>query len=166
MFVSKKQIAMALIMFNDDHAGKYPWQGSMTNGLASTYFQTLSVYLGNQPNPMICFSDKTRHAAPNFSGLQNENISYFLNLDAATNAAGILTGDRHLEVNGNIVNSGQLACSTNSILSWAGGFHLDVHGRPIGGLSFADGHAQFVGADGLNLLFRSQSRAMSRLCVP
>jgi type II secretory pathway pseudopilin PulG len=163
---NQKQIAMALIMFNDDHAGKYPWQDSVTNGLASTYFQTLSAYLGNQPNPLICFSDKTRHAAVNFSGLQNENISYFLNLDATTNAADILTGDRHLEVNGNDANSGRLACSTNSILSWASGFHLDAHGRPIGALSFVDGHAQFVGADGLNLLFRNQSRAMSRLCVP
>jgi prepilin-type N-terminal cleavage/methylation domain-containing protein len=173
---NQKQIAIGLIMFKNDHAGKYPWQDSVTNGgsfefisggQAFPHFRALSEYVGKQTGVLVCLFDHDRKAATNFSALGNENISYFINLDAVTdNSDSILTGDRHLEVNGNTVKSGLVAYSTNSILSWASGFHLDAHGRPIGGLSFADGHTRFVGADGLNLLFRNQSRAVSRLCIP
>ncbi len=173
--VNQRQIAIGLIMFKDDHAGKYPWQDSVTNGgslefitngLVFPHFQVLSAYLGNQTSVLVCPSDRVRHAATNFSGLKNENISYFVNLDATTNSASILTGDRHLENHGKPVSSGLFAYSTNMALSWTRGFHRNAHNKPMGGLSFADSHAQLVEADGLNSFLQEQASVTNRLVIP
>ena len=172
---NQKSIALSLIMFKDDHAGKYPWQDSATNGgsleftsnsLVFPHFQALSEYLGKQTSVLVCPSDRARHAATNFSGLRNENISYFLNLDATTNSASIWTGDRHLENYGKPVSSGLFAYSTNMTLSWTRGFHRNAHNKPMGGLSFADGHAQLVEANGLNSFLQKQASVTNRLVIP
>jgi len=65
---NQKQIAIALIMFQVDHNGKYLWQTSTTNngsleltpnGLVSDQFSTLAPYLGKQPQVLICPTDKS-----------------------------------------------------------------------------------------------------------
>jgi hypothetical protein len=88
-----------------------------------------------------------------------------LNLDATSNAASILTGDRHLEINDKTINSGLFIYTTNQLLNWAEGFHIN-HGKPWGGFSFADGHAQFVRAEELNLFLQRQPLATNRFCFP
>jgi competence protein ComGC len=59
---NQKRIAIALIMFQDDHNGKYPRQVSTTNngsfeltsnGLATDQFLTIAAYLGNRPQ-VLC----------------------------------------------------------------------------------------------------------------
>jgi hypothetical protein len=171
---NQHQIAFGFIMFADDHAGKFPAQVSITNGgsfefaatgPASAHFQALAPYLGKQPNLLICLSDKNRHTATNISELKNENISYFLNLNALTNAASILTGDRHLEITGKAINSGVFLQTTNLQLTWSDGFHGD-HNKPWGYFSFGDGHAQFISAPELNSFLQSQPFTTNRFCFP
>jgi prepilin-type N-terminal cleavage/methylation domain-containing protein len=171
---NQHQIAIGLIIFEDDHAGKFPAQVSMTNGgsfeivsngSASAQFQTFSSYLGNRPNLLICLTDKARHAATNFSKLKNENVSYFLNSDALTNSASVLTGDRHLEIDGKPINSGIFLQITNMQMNWADGFHIN-HGKPWGGFSFADGHAQFIRAEELNSTLQRQPLATNLFSFP
>jgi len=171
---NQHQIAISFIMFADDHSGKFPAQVSITNGgsfeiaasgSVSAHFQALAPYLGKDPNILICLSDKTRHAATNFSELKNENVSYFLNLDATTTPASILTGDRHLEIDGKPITSGVFFQTTNLQLNWSDGFH-GIHGKPWGYFSFGDGHAQLVRAQELNSFLQSQPFTTNQFCFP
>ncbi len=171
---NQHQIAASFSMFADDNAGKFPMQVSITNGgssefdasgPASAHFQALAPHLGKDPNLLICWSDKTRHAATNFSELKNENVSYFLNLDATRNPNSILTGDRHLEITGKQLDSGVFLQTTNLQLNWSDGFH-GHRGKPWGIFSFSDGHAQFIRAEELNLFLQRQPFATNRFCFP
>ena len=171
---NQRQIALGIILFTYNHGGKFPAQVSITNGgsfefaatgPASAHFQALAPYLGRQPYFLICLSDTNRHAATNFSELKNVNVSYFLNLDAATNPASILTGDRHLDIDGKPINSGVFPQSANLELKWSGGFHGD-HSKGWGYFSFADGHAVYIGAEELNLILQKQPLATNRFCFP
>lgn len=172
---NQKQIALGLIMFNDDHAGKYPWQISSTNGgsfesvsnnQAFPHFRALSEYFGKQATIFVCPTDNARHIATNYSQILDENISYFLNLKATTNSRTIFGGERHLEVNGKAINSGLFVYSTNLVLNWTHELHGKIQNGPIGGLSFADGHVQFTRIADLNSSFRNQRLATNHIVVP
>ena len=108
--------------------------------------------------------DKTR-TPTNVMALANNNISYFLNLDASTNGNSILTGDRYLEIAGKLINSGVFLQTTNLQLHWSDGFHHN-HSKPWGGFSFADGHAAFITEIALNSYLQGQPRATNRFCIP
>jgi prepilin-type N-terminal cleavage/methylation domain-containing protein/prepilin-type processing-associated H-X9-DG protein len=171
---NQRQIAIALMMFQGDYAGQYPWQVSTTNngslelvanGLASDQFSTLAAYLGKQPHTLICPADKARQAATNFSTLTNTNISYFLNLDAATNMNSILTGERNLEFNWKPINPGIFSQTTNTMLKWIAGFH-GGQDKPYGIISFADGHVQVIQQNYLNRTLQNQPFATNRFCFP
>ena len=101
----------------------------------------------------------------NVLALANNNISYFLNLDASTNGNSILTGDRFLEIAGKPINSGVFLQKSNLKLQWSDGYHLG-YGKPLGYFSFADGHAQSVRQKDLNLILRKQPLATNRFCIP
>jgi prepilin-type N-terminal cleavage/methylation domain-containing protein len=171
---NQRQIAIALMLFQSDHAGQYPWQDSttnngslelVTNGLASDQYSTIAVYLGKQPRTLICPADKARQAATNFSTLVNTNISYFLNLDAITNMNSILTGERNLEFAWRQINPGVFTQTTNTMLKWIAGFH-GAQAKPYGVISFADGHVQVIQQNYLNQTLQNQPFATNRFCFP
>jgi len=171
---NQRQIAIALMMFQGDYGGQYPWQVStnnngsfelVANGLASDQYLTLAAYLGKQPQTLICPADKARKAATNFSTLTNTNISYFLNLDAVANLNSILTGDRNLEYNWKPINPGIFVQTTNITLKWVAGFH-GTQDKPYGVISFADGHVQMIRQDNLNRTLQNQPLATNRFCFP
>ena len=175
---NQKQIAIGLIMFNDDHAGNYPWQVTATNGgsmesvssnQAFPHFRALSGYFGNRKTIFVCPTDDSRYAATNHSQIIDKNISYFLNLDATRNSRVIFGGDRHLEANNKAVNSGLFVYSTNLVLNWTRELHGKVQNGPIGGLgglAFADGHVQFTRIKDLNSFFRNQPFVTNHIIVP
>ena len=171
---NQKQIALGLIMFQGDHAGKYPWQDSVTNGGTMETalnnhvfpnFNALSAYTGKQPRIFVCPKDKAKHEATNYAQLSDDNISYFFNMDAVTNSSSILTGERTLETNGKPINSGVFTYTSSMILKWADGFHLS-NKKPWGGFSFADGHVQFIRQADLNSILQKQPLVTNRLCIP
>jgi prepilin-type N-terminal cleavage/methylation domain-containing protein len=172
---NQKQIALGFVMFEGDNEEKFPWQLSITNGGAmerrldghpSGQFLAVWPYINNF-SVFICPADTAKHAAVNTNTISDQNISYFLNVDATTSnpSATILSGDRYLEIQGKPINPGLFTCSTNVILNWAKGFHQNYSNKePCGILSFADGHAQFVGSH--DLLLQNQSFATNRLSIP
>ena len=171
---NQRQIAIALTMFQGDHGGQYPWQVSLTNngsleltsnGLASDQFSILATYLGKQPQVFRCPVDKARQTASNFSTLTNTNISYFLNLDATSNSASILIGDRNLEANYKAVNSGVFLYTTNLLMNWTRELHGN-NNQTRGVLSFADGHTEFVQGKRLNSIFNGQQVQTNRIVIP
>jgi hypothetical protein len=168
------QIALGFIMFAEDHAGKSPAEISITDGglletiptgVVSAHFKVLSPYLGKQLGVLICPADQGRQVATNFSELKNQNVSYFSNLDANSNSASILTGDRHLMANGKEINPGVFNYTTSALLNWVHGFHMSQN-KPSGAFSFGDGHAQFVRDNQLNPSLGNQPRATNRFCFP
>lgn len=186
----QKEVALDLCLFSSDHAGKYPWQvkaadgGSMefvSSNQVFPHFRTLSDYMHKDARFFVCPTDQARHVATNTSHLLDENISYFLNLDAVANngsKTSVLIGDRHLEANENAVRHGSFVYSRNTVLDWTPELHTKqnrgwieefLFPKPImpqGVVSFADGHAEIVRTDRLNAVFKKQPVATSRLIVP
>jgi prepilin-type N-terminal cleavage/methylation domain-containing protein len=173
---NQRQVAMGLVIFTDDHAGKYPWQVSEANGgsmelaagnQAYPHYRAVSNYFSGQTRLLVCPTDNARKPATNFSQLTDSNISYFLSLDAGTNAGSILGGDRHLEAGGKNVGPGSFIYSTNLFLNWTHELHGKIQNGPLGVLIFADGHGQVVRNKDLNPLFQSQPLAdTERLIIP
>jgi prepilin-type N-terminal cleavage/methylation domain-containing protein len=164
-----KQIEIGFIMCIQDNYGKIPIQTSVTNDGTMEYlernqtfphYQKIALYIRN-PSLLVCPDDKERHAAENFEHLTDTNISYFLNADVTTKSASIMSGDRHLQANGNPVRHGTFTVTSNLDLSWTSQMHS---GRGV--LGFADGRAQLFRATDLNLLFQRQGLATSRLSIP
>lgn len=178
---NQKQIALALIMYADDYNGRFPWEVSSTNGgsmelissgRVSPHFKILSAYYKQLPYKLVCPADKSRIAVTNASELTDQNISYFLNMDAPhTNNPSVtfLTGDRNLwadpstlfNEHGFAVGPGLFVLHTNYNMSWT----QEIHVRG-GNLAFADGHVQFVRTNDLNLFVRQLPFATNRLCIP
>ena len=184
---NQRQTAIGLILFQNDYDWKYPWQVSVTNigslnnpaqhtvggsmesvgnNRVFPHFRVLEPYLGKQARLLICPSDKTKHLATNYSQILDENISYFLNLDAATNSSSILIGDRNLEANYKAVSPGLFVYSTNLILNWTHELHGENQNTTRGVLCFADGHTEYIQQKSLNPIFQKQAAVTNRLVIP
>ena len=171
---NQKQIALGLIMYEDDHRGQFPWRGLNTNGVvgkfirdgqAASQFKPLSNYL-NYANVLICPSDHAKRMATNFAAMTDANASYFVNFDFETNlSTAILTGDRHLISNGRPVPPGLFTYSNGFAMNWSGELHGNVK-MPYGNLSFADGHAQGVRGTDLTSIFERQGSPPNLLAIP
>ena len=166
---NQRQIGLGLILFQTDHDSRFPWQTPATNGgtmdfisigQASPHYQVLSAFLGNRTDRLLCPVDKARRKAEDYSQLRDQNISYFVNLDASTNqpVQTILVGDRYLMADGRAVTPGLFVLTPNREMTWAPGFH-----RQGGTLAFADGHAEFVRDNHLSSVTRNQALATNRL---
>ena len=147
-----QQLGLGFNTFANDHGGKFPMAVS-TNDSGSMefvqdgfnagevfytsyhHFQTLSSEL-RTPKILICPAD-TRTPAENFPNLQNENISYFVCVDAEpTKTASILAGDRNLATN-SMENPTILQMNPGSWLRWTAELH-----RFKGNVLFGDGHVE------------------------
>ena len=128
-----KQVGLAFRLWEGDYGDKFPMQVSVaaggTMGLANgnnawINFLVLSNQLG-APKTLICPADRDRVAATEFkTGFNNENVSYFVSLDANTNASqALLSGDSNFAVNGVPVKSGLLELGKNSPVTWTSARH-------------------------------------------
>lgn len=143
-----KQIGLSAKTWGLDNGDKFP-MGVSTNaggtmewtmtGFLSPHFQVMSNELST-PKLLVCPNDVKREAATNFSVLADENVSYFLNLDAADDAyAGILGGDGNLR-NPAMTGTRIVRLQAGGTLGWSAQVH-----RHQGTLLFADGSvAQFA----------------------
>ena len=171
---NQKQICLGLIMSQGDNDGKFPWQRStatngtmklITNGQAASQLYPLTDYLKSF-GCYLCPVDSGKVEATNYDHFTDQNISYFVNVDATTNtAATILTGDRHLIANGNPVKPGLFYYKDTSNLSWSRGLH-GTGERTVGVMGFADGHAEMVKTTDLNGVFHRQGLVSDRMEVP
>jgi len=165
-----KQIAMAFRTWESDNNNHYPMHG-FTNQLgvmefpnASNifrYFQVMSNGLIN-PKILICPSDK-RSEADSFAVLNNNNLSYFVGLDAAdeSDTNMLLTGDRNLVVDSVAVGPGLLTLTPTNQVGWSDKMH-----NGGGNIGLADGSVQQVTSSGLRGLLMNSGTNVNRLAVP
>jgi len=89
-FSNQRQIGIALRMFADDNNGQSPqvsnttegrWNSSASNS-AALHFRALSNYPGGALGIWHCPADQSKQPLTNKSALTDQNLSYFISLDA------------------------------------------------------------------------------------
>ncbi len=142
-----KDVGLAARIFATDNEGLYPWQQSATNGgtkelltppwHVAPHFRAMSNELSHA-KMLLCPEDQSRQRATNFAMLTDANLSYFIGLDATEESPqSILSGDRHLTVDGADARPGLLMLTSTNQL----GFSRQLN--PQGGnLLFGDGSVQ------------------------
>jgi hypothetical protein len=141
-----KKIGLALRIWANDNDDLYPMSAGnpddslRIDALEGRMFRLFQV-LSNEfsvPKSVICPSD-TRSAATNWTSFANENVSYFIGLDANdTQPNMVLSGDRNLTLEGRLL-TGVVSLGTNSPVAWT----KDMH-RQSGNIGLADGSVQKV----------------------
>jgi hypothetical protein len=174
---NQKQIALGLVMFADSHHGTFPAQYSTnTNhpvglpdiGDVAPLYIAITNHI-RDASRFLCPSDKKRRQAIADESFSRTNASYFISLDASpTNApsSSILTGDRHLQVDGKPVTPGLFSLTPKQALAWTSELHPGSRGSTGGAFSFADGHAELVSPNYLPKVVARQNMATNRLAVP
>jgi competence protein ComGC len=146
-----KQSGLAFRIWEGDHSDNYPMRlpavlgGTMefTDGAnTSRHFQVMSNELST-PKILICHSD-TRAVADGFVRLKNENVSYFVGLDASEEfPQRFLDGDRNLSAD-TAPENGILKLVPGQRVSWTETIHVNQ-----GNVGLSDGSVQQYSNAGL-----------------
>lgn len=169
-----KTVGLATRIFATDNEGLYPWQQSVTNGgtkellappwRVAPHFQGMSNELSS-PWILWCREDQKRQATTNFATLTDANVSYFIGLDATEESPqSILSGDRHLTVDGANARPGLLTLTSTNQL----GFSRQLNSQG-GNLLFGDGSVQRAPPAHLNGYLKAAlgtNNASVRLLIP
>jgi prepilin-type N-terminal cleavage/methylation domain-containing protein/prepilin-type processing-associated H-X9-DG protein len=170
-----RQVGVGFHSFAHDHNGLFPMQlptaagGTMEFAQSANrvegefyygfrHFQVLSNELAT-PKLLICAAD-TRSPAINFASLQNENLSYFIGINAEfTKPNSILAGDRNI-TNDWTAPATVLRLGPDRYLRWTEELH-----RFKGNLLFADGRVEERNTPGLRPALNQEPRT-ANLAVP
>jgi prepilin-type N-terminal cleavage/methylation domain-containing protein/prepilin-type processing-associated H-X9-DG protein len=164
-----KQIGVASRMWSDDNSSEYPPQVSTNQGGSLEYVMGGNAFrhflcMSNElstPKILVCPAD-TREPAANFSQLQNENVSYFIGVDANESMPQMfLMGDRNLAINSKAVKPGLVTIKSNDIVSWTAELH-----DGFGNIAMADGSVQQFTSSGLRQMGSHAGTNVYRLAVP
>jgi len=171
-----RQIGLSYRIWEGDNGDKFPMNVSVTNGGTMELFKNGSTFqnlaflnylpMANQlstPKFLHCPADTNGFAATNsWNGLNNQNVSYFVGLDAsADNPQAILSGDDNFEINGVAVKSGLLEFSSNTPIAWSAARH-----KFSGNILLADGSVQSVTISSLSNLVQQTGLVTNRLAIP
>jgi hypothetical protein len=166
-----KQIGLAYQLWKDDNGGKYPMDVSVTNGgtmgLANGRNTWINFFvMSNQlstPKVLHCPADTNGIVASNsWGGLNNQNVSYFVGLDASPDdPQAILSGDDNFEIGGVPVKSGLLELSSNTPIAWSAARH-----KFDGNIGLTDGSVQSLSNSGLTNFLHQTGLATNRLAIP
>ena len=146
-----KQCGLAFRIWEGDNGDKYPMDVPMAKGGTKEFttgadtfrhFQVMSNELST-PKILVCPAD-TRVAAINFVHLKNENVSYFVGLEANdANPQRFLDGDRNITGESDPEN-GILKLVPGQRVSWTQDIHVNQ-----GNLGLSDGSVQQYSNSGL-----------------
>jgi len=163
-----KKIGLAFRIWANDNDNLYPMSADNPDdslridaleGRGFRLFQTVSNEL-SVPKSVICPSDK-RMAATNWTSFANQNVSYFIGLDASdTQPNLLLSGDRNLARDGQLL-SGVVAMGTNSPVAWTKEMH-----RQNGNIGLADGSVQQVTTELLRRHLTNTGDTTNRVLFP
>ena len=165
-----KQIGLSYRLWESDNGGKYPMGISVTNGgtmgLANGRNAWINFFvMSNQlstPKVLHCPADTDGSATNSWSGLNNQNVSYFVCLDASLNSPlALLSGDDNFEINGVPVRSGQLEISSNTPIAWTTARH-----NLCGNIGLADGSVDALSNSAFTNFIRQTGLATNRLAIP
>jgi len=136
-----KQLGLAYRIWEGDNGGKYPMDVPMAKGGTKEFitgadtfrhFQVMSNELST-PRILVCPAD-TRTAAANFVRLKNQNVSYFVGLDANdAYPERFLSGDRNI-TGPAAPENGILKLVPGGSASWTAEIHVNQ-----GNLGLTDG---------------------------
>jgi len=167
---SLKQIALAFKTWAVDNGDKFPMQISMTNGGtmeliprgdAFVHFQIMSNELITT-KILLCWNDKERTNAISWENLNNQNVSYFVGVDATHDSStNILAGDRNLTLNNVPVNLGLVSFTPGSVAGWTKKIHNNQ-----GNLLLSDGSVQQWNSTRLDEAMKHTGMATNRLAIP
>jgi prepilin-type processing-associated H-X9-DG protein len=128
-------------------------------GNASRHFQVMSNELST-PKILICPSDN-RNFANNFNSLKNENLSYFVGLDAEdVRPELLLSGDRNI-TNGLAPKRTILILPPDRPAGWTEAIHRDQ-----GNIAFADGTVLSFTTLALRNALRKTGDSTNRIALP
>jgi competence protein ComGC len=163
-----KQDGLAFRIWEGDNGDKYPMAVSTNKGGTMEYaedgnafrhFQVMSNELST-PKILICPADD-RTAAASFARLKNQNVSYFVGLDATeVRPQMLMTGDR------NVTNG---LSPVRSVLELRpeipAGWTEDLHNGQ-GNVGLSDGSVQQVTIDALRNAIKNSGDATNRIALP
>ena len=163
-----KQDGIAFRLWEGDNGDKYPMAVSTNKGGTMEYaedgnafrhFQVMSNEL-NTPKILICPADD-RTAAASFARLKNQNVSYFVGLDATeVRPQMLLTGDRNV-TNGLSPVRSVLELRPEIPAGWTEAMH---NGQ--GNVGLSDGSVQQVTIDALRNAIKNSGDATNRIALP
>ena len=170
-----RQVGLAFQSFAHDHNGQFPMAVPAIAGgslefvqnathlegefyFAFRHFQVLSNDLVS-PRLLVCPMD-TRLPGTNFETLKNDNVSYFVAVNAVYGRSdSILAGDRNV-TNDYVGPATTVRLGPNYALRWNGDLH-----QFKGNLLFADGHVQQENTPGL-MAIKNQAPPVAELELP
>lgn len=163
-----KQISLSFRIFANDNNDLFPTQladgqgGAMESAARGDIFRVFQV-MSNEvsvPKTVICPSDN-RVAATNWTTFSNQNVSYFIGLDASDAQPNLLlSGDRNLGRDGQLL-SGVVSLGTNSPVAWTKIMH-----RQNGNIGLADGSVQQVTTELLRQQLKNSGDTTNLLVFP
>lgn len=157
-----KQCGLAARIWEGDHDDKYPMAVSniLADGNVFPYFQVMSNELST-PKTLVCPAD-TRQPAEDFPHLSDENISYFVGLDATNDANPqmLLYGDRNI-TNGLTSIRGIQLLPPNRPAGWTESIH-----NKVGNVGLADGSVQQLSISGLQSTLKNTGDQTNRIELP
>ncbi|MGO9585439.1 MAG: type II secretion system protein [Limisphaerales bacterium] len=161
-----KQDGLAFRLWEGDNGDKYPMAVSTNKNGTMEYggdvfhhFQVMSNELST-PKILACPADN-RTAAATFAGLKNQNVSYFVGLDATdVRPQMLLTGDRNV-TNGLAPIRSVLELRPEIPAGWTAAMH-----NRQGNVGRVDGSVQQVTIDGLRHAIKHSDDATNRVALP
>jgi prepilin-type processing-associated H-X9-DG protein len=130
-------------------------------GLVLRHFQVMSNELAT-PYILRCPADQERMVAPGFTTLSDQNVSYFIGIDATEKHPDAwLAGDRNLTTNQFPVSRGLMVLTTNMVVGWQNNIHIKA-----GNVLFADGSVQQPSSPRMPELLIRSGMATNRLVIP
>ena len=152
-----KQCGLAFRIWEGDNGDKLPMDVPLAKGGTKEFdtgadtfrhFQVMSNELST-PKILICPAD-TRSVADNFARLKNQNVSYFVGLEANdANPQRFLDGDRNL-TSDNAPQNGILKLVPGGPVSWTTAIHNNQ-----GNVGLADGSVQQYSSSALHEALRN-----------
>ena len=163
-----KQDGLAFRLWEGDNGDKYPMAVSTNKGGTMEYaedgnafrhFQVMSNELST-PKILVCPADN-RTAAASFARLENQNVSYFVGLNAEeTRSQMLLTGDRNV-TNGIAPEHSILKLVPDQPAGWTEAMH-----NGVGNIGLADGSVQQVSIPGLQQMLKHTGDSTNRVALP
>lgn len=164
-----KNLSLSYRIFATDPTNSFPMSlstnlgGAFEVATASEAFrhrQGLSNELSSAQY-LVCPSD-TRKVAVDFAHLKNQNVSYFVSLDADETAPQTwLAGDRNLTINGVAVENRVIEVTGKTVGGWTATMH-----RSTGNVALGDGSVQQATTLQLGDLLRNLGMVTNRLAFP
>jgi hypothetical protein len=133
----------------------------IASGNAFVHFQALSNELITT-RILLCWNDKERTNAISWEYLSDQNVSYFVGVDAkSNNPTNILAGDRMLTLNDMPVNPGLVSFTPGSVAGWT----KKIHNKQ-GYVVLSGGSVQQWNSARLDEAMKHTGMATNRLAIP